>query len=254
MTVERERDVTEAFVALANSLVGDFDIVDLLSGLTADCARLLDIASAGVLLVDRRGDLHVIAASSDATRDLELYQIQRDEGPCLDCYHSGEVVTAADLEAEHARWPLFVDAAVQAGFRSVHAVPMRLQDSRLGTLGLFGRTVGALGEDDLNLAQALAHVGSVAITQGRATREMHVVRSQLQNALNSRVVLEQAKGVIAQRAGLDMDQAFGVLRDFSRDSNQLLTDVAAAVVARTIPAQQVIEHAQARHARRGANR
>jgi HPt (histidine-containing phosphotransfer) domain-containing protein len=249
MTAGRESQVTQAFVSLANSLVDGFDVVDLLSGLSADCARLLDIASAGVLLADRRRVLHVVAASSEATRNLELFQLQRDQGPCLDCYRYGAPVSVPDLSEHAERWPHFVEAAVAAGFASVHAVPMRLQDNVLGTLGLFGRRVGALTEEDLNLAQALAHVGSVAIVQGTAVADTAAIAEQLQNALRSRMVLEQAKGLIAQLGDLDMDQAFRVLRGYARDRNQRLADTARAVVSRELPAQRLLQHAQSKATR-----
>jgi hypothetical protein len=242
MTVDREREVTQAFVSLANSLVDGFDVVELLSRLTTDCARLLDIASAGVLLADPRRVLHVVAASSEATRNLELFQLQRDQGPCLDCFHGGVPVVVADLGAEAARWPQFAEAATGAGFASVHAVPMRLRDNVLGTLGLFGRHVGALVDEDLSLAQALAHVGSVAIVQGKAVADTAAIAEQLQNALTSRVILEQAKGVVAQRGDLDMDQAFSALRRYARDHNERLADVARALVSRDLPAQRLLEH------------
>lgn len=248
MSGSREHEVTQAFVSLANSLVDTFDVVDLLSGLTADCARLLDIASAGVLLADRRGALHVVAASSEATRDLELFQLQRDQGPCLDCFHSGTAVSVASLEEESDRWPQFADAAESLGFASVHAVPLRLRDHVLGALGLFGTEAGALAGDDLDLAQALAHVGSVALAQGTAVADSAAVTEQLQSALDSRVVLEQAKGVISQRGHLEMDAAFAALRRFARDHNRRLAEVARDVVSRALPAEQVVEHARSKAA------
>ena len=245
MTADRERAVTQAFVSLASSLADGFDVVDLLSGLTGDCVRLLDIASAGVLLADRRQMLHVLAASSEATRDLELFQLQRDQGPCLECFHGGLPVSVADLEAEIGRWPQFVEAACAAGFASVHAVPMRLRETVLGTLGLFGTRVGALTEDDLSLAQALAHVGSVALVQAQTRADNAEIAEQLQRALSSRVVLEQAKGVLAQRGDLGMDHAFAVLRRYARDHNLRLAEVASAVVSRGLPAQLLLDHARA---------
>lgn len=232
--------MTRAFVTLANSLVDDFDVVELLNGLTASCAQLLDIASAGVLLADRRQVLHVLAASSEATRNLELFQLQRDEGPCLDSYHHGAPVTVPDLDKEADRWPEFVRAASKAGFASVHAVPMRLQGHRLGTLGLFGRHVGSLSEDDMSLAQALAHVGSVAVVQGTAVADKARMADQLQAALDSRVVLEQAKGVLSQVGDLDMDDAFSALRSYARNHNERLADVARALVSRQLSARQLL--------------
>jgi ANTAR domain/GAF domain len=250
MNAGRERGVTDAFVSLAAALADGLDPVDLLTGLTADCARLLDVASAGLLLADRRGVLHVLAASSEETHSLEVFQLQRKQGPCLDCYRSGAPVSAADLRQETTRWPQFVPAAIDAGFASVHALPMRLRDHVLGTLGLFGDRVGALNEDDLRLGQALAYVASVAIVQDKAAADKAALNEQLQTALDSRVVLEQAKGILAQVGQLDMDRSFAVLRGYARDNNQRLTDVALAVVNRQLHAGQLLDHALSRAARR----
>lgn len=247
MTMERERSVTQAFVSLSNSLVDGFDVVELLSGLTADCAELLDVASAGLLLADQRGVLHVMAASSERTRDLELFQVQRDDGPCLDCYRSGTPLSAPDLSTEDARWPQFVPAAEAAGVASVHAIPLRLLDDVLGALGLFGASVGSLNEDDLSLAQALAHVASVAIVAGNALADKSAVVQQLQNALNSRVIVEQAKGFLAHRGALSMDEAFDRLRSYARRHNERLTAVAQAVVSRDLLAEQVLEESVTGH-------
>ncbi|HEY6746204.1 MAG TPA: GAF and ANTAR domain-containing protein [Mycobacteriales bacterium] len=250
MSVNRERAVTEAFVSLATSLADGLDPVDLLSGLTADCARLLDVASAGLLLADRHGVLHIVAASSEATRTLEIFQLQREQGPCLDCYHTGSMVTEADLRQETQRWPLFAAAATHAGFASVHAVPLRLRDNVLGAMGLFGTHAGVLNDDDLRLAQALAYVASVALVQDKAAADKAMLNEQLQTALDSRVVLEQAKGVLAHHGNLDMDQSFAVLRSYARDHNLRLTDVARSVVTRALAAHQLLDHATFRAARR----
>jgi GAF domain-containing protein len=243
MSADRERGVTQAFVSLARNLADGVDPVDLLSGLAEDATRLLNVASTGILLADSRHVLHVVAASSEAARALEVYQLQREQGPCLDCFRAGAPVSVADLQAEAVRWPLFAGAAAEAGFASVHAVPLRLRDIVLGTMGLFGARVGALDDDDLELGQALAYVAAVAIVQDRAAADSALVNEQLQTALNSRVVLEQAKGVLAQRGGLDMDRSFDVLRRYARDHNLRLTDVARAVVGRELPAQLLLDHA-----------
>ena len=244
MTGSREREVTRAFVALASSLAEGYDVVELLSELTADCAKLLDVASAGLLLADGRGVLHVMAASSERTRQLEVFQVQRADGPCRDCYLDGTPVSAPDLARETDRWPQFAPAALKAGFVSVHALPMRLRSKVLGALGLFGTTTGDLDPDDLSLGQALADVASVALVQGKVAADQRSVNEQLQTALDSRIVLEQAKGVIAQRGSLQMDEAFVVLRRYARDHNLRLTAVAEAVVARRLPAQQLFEKAK----------
>jgi GAF domain-containing protein len=243
MSLGRERGVTHAFVSLARNLADGFDPVDLLSGLAEDATQLLDVASTGILLADPRHVLHVVAASSEAARALEVYQLQREQGPCLDCFRTGVPVSVPDLPAEAARWPLFARAAAGAGFASVHAVPLRLRDTVLGTMGLFGAQLGALDDDDLELSQALAYVAAVAIVQDRAAADSALVNEQLQTALNSRVVLEQAKGVLSQRGDLDMDRSFAVLRRYARDHNLRLTDVARAVVRRELPAQRLLDHA-----------
>ena len=240
MTVDRERRVTEAFVALTNSLVDDFDLVDLLSGLTADCARLLDIESAGLLLADRAGVLHVLAASTERTRNLELFQLQCAEGPCLDCFRTGRPVSAPDLAAATPRWPQFAPRAAELGVASVHAVPMHLQDEVLGALGLFGSSPGALTAKDVSLAQALAHVACVAIVQHRVAADRRAVTVQLQTALDSRVVLEQAKGILAQVGDLAMNDAFAALRRYARDTNRRLTDVAGDLVHRRLSPDEVL--------------
>jgi transcriptional regulator with GAF, ATPase, and Fis domain len=243
---ERELLVTDAFVSLADSLVGPFDVVELLNGLTEVCARLLDVASAGLLLADRSGVLHVVAASSERTRSLELFQLQRDEGPCLQCYRTGVMVCVPDLQGDSDRWPQFVPAALNLGFVSVHAVPMRLNDQILGTLGLFGVAVGSLNDEDLSLAQALAHVASVALVTGNATADQDRLTQQLQIALDSRVLIEQAKGAIAQFSMVSMDEAFALLRDYARDHNEKLTEIARSVVARTLSIREISSHSLAK--------
>lgn len=242
MSDHREAEVVAAFVTLATSLADGLDVVDLLSGLTADCVRLLDVDAAGLLLADGTGALHLLAASSDATRELELFQVQRAEGPCLDCFHTGTAVNVPDLREQTARWPVFAPQALEVGFVSVHAVPMRLRDNVLGALNLFKAAAGSLRDADLALAQALAHVASVALIQDRASADRDVVVSQLESALTSRLVLEQAKGVLAEVGRLQMDGAFQALRRYARDHNLRLTDVAEAVVSRALPARTVLEH------------
>lgn len=241
---DRESEVTHAFVTLASSLANGYDVVDLLTGLVEDCARLLQITSAGILLADGLGDLHVMAASSTATRALEVFQSQRDEGPCRDCHRDGVPLNVPDLHTEVDRWPQFVPAALAAGFTAVHAVPMRLRDNVLGAMGLFSATAGPLPEADLALAQAMADVASVALIQNQATTDRTAVVEQLQHALDSRVVLEQAKGVVSHSAGIDMDHAFAVLRRYSRNHNQRLTDVARAIISKTLEPHALLEDTQ----------
>ncbi|MDQ1725189.1 MAG: hypothetical protein QOG52_2217 [Frankiaceae bacterium] len=250
MSPTREREIIAAFVSLATSLADGDDVVELLTGLTTDCVRLLDVTAAGLLLADTNGVLHLVAASSEEATTLELFQLQRAEGPCLDCYHSGDAVSAPDLSDTTHRWPHFALAAERAGYASVHAVPLRLRDRVLGALNLFGAEAGPLGTADLELAQALAHVASVALVQEKAAADKDLIVSQLNTALTSRIVLEQAKGVLAHRGDLDMEEAFAVLRGYARDCNERLTDVAGAIVARTLSPNVILEHAAERAHRR----
>lgn len=240
----RERDVIRAFVELSNELVGDYDVVEMLAQLTTNCASLLDISSAGLLLADAKGKLHLVASSSERTHHLEMFQLQRDEGPCLDCYHERRPILVPDLDAEKQRWPQFCEAAGIVGFRSVHALPMRLKDNVLGALGLFGTETGSLEDDDVALAQALVHVASVAIINERSAADHATVNAQLQHALTSRIVVEQAKGVIAHGGGLEMDVAFAVLRRYARDHGRKLSDVATEVVQRKLSQETLLEHAR----------
>ncbi|WP_428341327.1 GAF and ANTAR domain-containing protein [Mycobacterium sp.] len=221
----RETRVLGAVVSLVDSLLDDFDVVDLLTELTERCAQLLDIASAGLLLAHPRGQLHLMAATSEATHDLELFQLQSDEGPCLDCYTTGNPVSVADLSEQHARWPRFVAAATDAGFASVHAVPMRAAGSVLGALGLFGTGIGELNDSDQLLAQTLAHIACVAILSEHAPTPATVL-PQLRAALTSRVVVEQAKGFLRERFTVSVEDAFTLLRRYAHAYGEHMTDVA----------------------------
>ncbi|MDX6206033.1 MAG: hypothetical protein QOE76_3568 [Frankiales bacterium] len=247
MSGERERDVTRAFVSLSSSLANGYDVVDLLDELVGHCARLIDVDSAGLLLADGLGVLHVMAASSEVARLLEVFQLQRAEGPCRDCFRTGLPVSVPDLQDATEQWPEFVPAALAAGFASVHAVPMRLRDNTLGAMGMFGAVVGSLSEDNLSLAQALADVASVAIVQDKAVAERGAVVEQLQAALNSRVVIEQAKGIVAHVGDLEVGQAFVVIRQYARNHNERLTVVADAVVRRQLAVRVLLDEAGVAH-------
>jgi GAF domain-containing protein len=221
----RETRVLEAVVSLVDSLLDDFDVVDLLTELTERCAELLDVESAGLLLADPLEQLRLLAATSEETRELELFQLQADEGPCVDCYFTGQPISVADLNAEADRWPRFVPAALDAGFVSVHAVPMRAAGIVLGALGLFGTRPGALNEADRLVAQTLAHIASVAILQEHPPTPATVMQ-QLRNALTGRVHVEQAKGFLRESLDISVEQAFRLLRNYARTHSDHLTDVA----------------------------
>jgi GAF domain-containing protein len=221
----RETRVLDAVVSLVDSLLDDFDVVDLLTELTERCAELLDVESAGLLLADPLEQLRLLAATSEEARELELFQLQADEGPCMDCYSSGQPVSVADLQAEADRWPSFVPAALDAGFASVHAVPMRAAGIVLGALGLFGTRSGELDEADLLVGQTLAHIASVAILQEHAPTPSTVI-PQLRSALTGRILVEQAKGFLRESLDVSVEQAFQLLRRYARTHGDHLTDVA----------------------------
>jgi hypothetical protein len=226
----RETRVLDAVVSLVDSVLVDFDVVDLLTELTERCAQLLDVAAAGFLLADPFDQLRLLAATTEQARELELFQLQADQGPCVECYSTGGPVSVADLEDEAARWPQFVPAALDAGFASVHAVPMRAAGIVLGALGLFGTHTGELNDADRLVAQTLAHIACVAILQGQAPTPS-TVPPQLRAALGSRVVVEQAKGYLREVMDVSVAEAFTLLRAYSRTNGEHLTDVARRLMS-----------------------
>lgn len=221
----REHQISSAFVELVNQLVGDFDVIEMLTVLASRTVEMLDAQAAGILLADDHEHLRVMAASSEEIRLLEVFQVQNEQGPCLECYSTGEVVEASDLTTDE-RWPQFAAVSVDAGFLAVCAIPLRLGDRVLGGMGLFMDHPTQIDRDQVDLARALADVASIAIVQGEVARQSELVQGQLQRALESRVVIEQAKGMIAQRAKVDMDTAFSALRGYARSNGLQLTEVA----------------------------
>lgn len=230
MVTDDLRQLTKAFVRLADTLVDEFDAIELLHVLTGHCVQLLGVDASGVMLADQRGQLRVAAASSERARLLELFELQSHEGPCLDCYRSGESVSYADLADGAPPWPRFAAHAGAAGFSSVHALPMRLRQQIIGALNLFRREPVPLRDDDVRIAQAFADIATIAILQERLVRDHEVLAEQLQTALNSRVVIEQAKGILAERRHLDMEAAFSTLRATARRTNTRLSDLARDLV------------------------
>jgi hypothetical protein len=222
--------LSETFVELTDTMVAGFDVIDFLHVLTDRSAQLLDVSAAGLLLADPRGELRVVAASSEAVRLLELFQLQNAQGPGLDCYRTGQPVTAADLAAAAQRWPRFAAAAQRAGFAAVQALPMRLREQVIGALNLFRTTPGAFAPADIRIGQALADVATISLLHERSLRLSDTLNEQLQAALNSRVVIEQAKGKLAERLGVDMDRAFSLLREHARTRNLRLSDLAQAFI------------------------
>jgi len=239
----REQLIARAFVSLAETLVDDYDVIELLTRLVDHSADLLDADAAGIMLADPHEQLQVMAATSENARLTELMQLQADEGPCLQCYRSGAPVNVADLTRASDQWPVFVAAATATGepaFRAVHAVPLRLHGKAIGAMNLFRHRPGVMPAADQALGQAFADVSTIAILQERAIRRYEVLNQQLQAALNSRVIIEQAKGVLAQHSGLAMDQAFDQLRSHARNNRRRLAEVARELAEHTLNPNEVI--------------
>lgn len=241
------KELADAFVDLADTLVGDFDIAGLLYRLVEHSVHLLDVAQAGLLLSDQRGTLQLMASSSEETKLLELFQLQADEGPCVECYRTGRQVAVADLDQEAERWPHFVPAALGHGYRAVHAFPLRLRHDVIGALNLFNTVPGEMAEDDRHVAQALADTATIGIIQERAIARGEIVVEQLEGALRSRVVIEQAKGVLAERGNLPMDAAFVLLRTHARNTGTRLTELARLVVTGTLDTSTLLAHRAPTH-------
>ena len=220
-----------AFVKVADTLVADFDIIEFLAMLAEYGVDLLGVSACGILLADAEGQLNLVAASTEQARVLELSQLQNAEGPCLDAFRTMSTVTCADLTAVGDQWPTFAPAALSAGFTAVHAMPMRLRQQAVGAFNLFSAVPGSLGDETMELGQALADVATIGILHERAIRRQEVVAEQLQVALNSRILIEQAKGVLAERHQLSIDDALTALRRFARVNNRKLAEVARAVAA-----------------------
>ncbi|TFB90637.1 ANTAR domain-containing protein [Cryobacterium algoricola] len=230
----REDRLIDTFATLADTLVADYDVVDLLQTLVERCADVFDIAAAGILLADADGELEVIASTSEASRLVEVMQLSARAGPCVESFTTGSVVSLPDVEDSPPEWQRFRDSAREQGFAAVFAIPLRLRETTIGALNLLSSVPGALPPQDVRAAQALADVATIGILQERTLRESMSVREQLTNALTSRVVIEQAKGVLAHSRGISMEEAFTVLRTYARTNRLLLSRVAQGLVEQTL--------------------
>ena len=240
----REQQLAEAFVEAADTLVDDFDVIEFLHTLAERCVQLLDIDAAGLMLADQRGNLRASAASSENARLLELFELQTDAGPCVDAYRTAAQVVNADLQSAGARWPRFTEAAQLTGFVSVHALPLRLRSTVIGALNLFSSRPGPLSDADIRIGQALADTATIGILAQRTMHQAGLLADQLQQALTSRVTIEQAKGVLAERRGISVDEAFKLLRAHARGHNLRLSDLARDVAERSSTVVALLENPQ----------
>ncbi len=230
----QEADAMRSLVEMADTIVDDYDVVDLLTVLADQCVNLFGVSAAGVMLASPEGSLGLVASSSEAMRLLELFELQAEEGPCLDAFRTGERVEHEDLESESGRWPSFSAAALREGFQSVSALPLRFRDVTLGALNLFSVTQARMAEADVIVARAFADLATISIVQHRATAQAQRVNEQLSAALTSRLVIEQANGLLAERAGVDLAEAFSRMRAYARTNKLRLTDVAEAAIGGTL--------------------
>jgi transcriptional regulator with GAF, ATPase, and Fis domain len=227
--IQSER-LAKVFVEIADTLVDEFDLIEFLQMVTARTSELTDATATGLLLADSGGQLQFMAASNEQVHLLELFQIQADEGPCRDCFREGRQVAVPDLPRAYVQWPTFAPEAVAAGFQSVHAFPLGLRRQVIGVLGLFSTVPGEMAQTDAHILQALADVATIGLLQEQTIRRGEVLTEQLQTALNSRVVVEQAKGAIAQTYGVSVDQAFELLRSYCRRNQLPLGKMARLIV------------------------
>jgi GAF domain-containing protein len=232
--VSREEKLNLVFVRVADTLTADFDTIDLLHSLLQECTHILDVQAGGIMLADGLGTLQLMASTSERADFVEVMQLNAGSGPCLDCFATGAPVSVPDIEANGSAWPDFRDTALDHGFRSVFATPMRLRGQVLGTMNLFGTEVGELSSRDASVAQALADVATIGLLQERNIRESAIVAEQLQRALSSRILIEQAKGVLAASSSMDVEQAFTAMRRYARDNNLALRTVAESLTNRTL--------------------
>jgi GAF domain-containing protein len=243
----REQRMTEVFVEVADSLIDDFDLIDFLQQLSVRCMELLDVAAVGVLLADQHDILQTMAASDEHTRLLELFALQHDQGPCVDCYKSGAARTNINLidPKVTAAWPEFAARAAETGFVATNALPLRLRGRVIGVLALFQSDPDPLRHQDITLAQALADVATIAILQQRTLAHSELERGQLQYALTSRIVLEQAKGILAERWHVSVDEAFAAFRSYARAHHHQLGQLAHEIASGTFDTTQIPHQATA---------
>lgn len=227
----REQRLAEVFVELADTLVEEFDVVDLLQTLTERCVELVDTDAAGLMLDDQRGNLQLVAHTHESARLLELFELQKREGPCLDCFATGRVIANIDLATAADRWPVFTQAAREVGFGTSHALPLRLRGRVIGAMNLFTTGRRPLSDEHLAVAQGLADIATIGLLHERTIRDQVELSEQLQTALQSRILIEQAKGVLSAQAGIGVESAFALMRTHARRTGEALTTVAGSVVA-----------------------
>jgi GAF domain-containing protein len=229
---EQERTMLEAFVTLADSLVGDYEVNEFLRMLMERCAEVFEVTTAGVMLESADGHLRIAAALSAEMEELEQAEVDNEDGPCHEAYRTGEPVVADDLDTSDVadRWPRVVDRMREMGLKAVYAFPLRLRDDRIGALNLYRAAPGAFRDEDVRLAQAMADVATIGILQVRKLESAEQRAGQLQHALDSRVVIEQAKGIVSARRDVSVDEAFHAIRRHARSHGRNIHEVARSII------------------------
>ncbi len=237
----RERELLTTFIEFADTLIDEYDVVEFLHRLAARCVELVDASEAGIMLSDRDGELRYVASSSERMRLIELFELQHEQGPCLDAFRDGIAVHSSLGDDADTRWPRFAPHAREVGFESVSALPMRLRNEVIGALNLFSSSSQLLTDEDRQVVQALADIATIGILQERTLSDARVVTSQLEVALESRVVIEQAKGIVAERNSVSIDMAFTLLRSYTRAHNALLSQTAHEIIDGSLAASALTD-------------
>src|SRR5680860_177808 len=235
----REQQLSRVFVELADTMVAEYDVLDLLHTLADSTVELLHVDAAGIILSDQRGHLQVIASTTHQARLMELFTLKNSEGPCLDCFNTGQRVVNVDPAEAKSRWPRFKAESAEVGYQSTHAIPLRLRDRVIGAMNLFCIENSILTDDDIALGQGLADIATIGLLQERVVRQQELLAEQLQTALNTRILIEQAKGVLSERAGMDVDEAFATMRTYSRQMRLRLSSVAGGVIDGSLTADDL---------------
>lgn len=236
----REARLNAAFVTVADTLTEHYDVVDLLHTLVTECTQIVEATAGGLMLADAMGRLQVVASTNESAELVEVMQLAAGAGPCVDCFTSGASVSVADIDSGGSKWPAFRSAALEQGFHSVHATPMKLRGEVIGTMNLFQAATGAMSERDSAVVQALADVATIGVLQQRIATESQIVAEQLQRALDSRVLIEQAKGALAEALDMTMEEAFTSLRSYARNHNLTLHEVASGITTRRINSAVIV--------------
>jgi GAF domain-containing protein len=229
MSTQQLERVAEVCVELSDTLVPHFTPLDHLSTLCERCVELLDITAAATVLSDRPDDRFVVAVAPERSRLREVLAVAATEGPGTDLGGTGQCVLSDAFQDEVDRWRAFGRAATAAGFESAHALPLRCRAEVVGMLALLHEHPHRVSDADHHLGQLLADTATIGLLQHRAVSTAEGVQAQLQCALTSRVLIEQAKGVLAQQGHVDVDDAFHVMRRYARAHNLRLVDVARTV-------------------------